>query len=88
MPDGTFEEVPSDATDEEIEAYLQYRSELSSQRDPSRSGLGSIGREEDEGEEGRERHGAEREARAREAQQAEKVPVPVGTLFLQRLQKW
>ena len=49
MPDGTFEEVPSDATDEEIAAYLQYRSEFSSQRDPSRSGIGSLGRGEDEG---------------------------------------
>ena len=49
MPDGTFEEVPSDATDEEIEAYLQYRSEFSSQRDPSRSGIGSLRRGEDEG---------------------------------------
>ena len=49
MPDGTFEEVPSDATDEEIAAYLQYRSEFSSQRDPSRSGIGSLRRGEDEG---------------------------------------
>ena len=49
MPDGTFEEVPSDATDEEIAAYLQYRREFSSQRDPSSSGIGSLRRGEDEG---------------------------------------
>lgn len=49
LPDGTFEEVPEDATDEEIAEYLQYRKEFSSQRDPSRSGLGSLRREEDEG---------------------------------------